>query len=85
MSKGFVPFTVSARGIAPAGTGSPAKIVANSKPGEAFRSMTESSLPAGTTPPSEHEPKVTLERDGSRVTRIKVQCVCGYTIELDCE
>ena len=51
----------------------------------AFHPMAESSLPAGTTPPAGQEPKVTLERDGSRVTRIKVQCVCGHIIELVCE
>jgi hypothetical protein len=30
------------------------------------------------------EPKLTLERDGERVTRITVQCTCGRTIELAC-
>jgi hypothetical protein len=27
---------------------------------------------------------VTVERDGDRVTSIRVQCGCGDTIELDC-
>jgi len=30
-------------------------------------------------------PKVTLTRDGDRVTHIHVHCVCGQTIELACQ
>ena len=30
------------------------------------------------------EPKVTLQRDGDRVTTIQVHCSCGQTIELAC-
>ncbi len=29
-------------------------------------------------------PKVAVEREGDRVTRIRVTCVCGSVIELDC-
>jgi hypothetical protein len=85
MSQGFVPFSTSAPGVRPAETGLRAKVVAGSKLVAAFRPITESSLPAGATPPAVQEPKVTLERDGSRVTRITVQCACGHTIELACE
>jgi hypothetical protein len=85
MSKGFVPFSASSPGITPAGTGARLKGVGEPKSGEAFRSIAESSLTTGATPPAGHEPKITLEREGDRVTRIKVQCVCGHTIELDCE
>lgn len=28
---------------------------------------------------------VTLEKDGERVTRIRIACRCGEVIELDCE
>jgi len=85
MSKGFVPFSALGPGGAPVGTGSLAKVAGGAKPGEAFQSLTESSLLTRVTPQSGHEPKVTLEREGNRVTRIKVQCVCGNIIELDCE
>ncbi|MGO8765221.1 MAG: hypothetical protein ACLQSR_08825 [Limisphaerales bacterium] len=30
------------------------------------------------------EPRVTLQRDGSRVTAIRVQCSCGQVLELAC-
>ena len=30
------------------------------------------------------KPNVTLQRDGDRVTQIRIQCVCGHVIELDC-
>ena len=30
------------------------------------------------------EPKVSLQRDGNRVTGIQVQCSCGQVIELAC-
>jgi hypothetical protein len=32
----------------------------------------------------ECEPKVTLQRDGNRVTSIRIQCTCGQVIELGC-
>lgn len=30
------------------------------------------------------KPSVTLQRDGDRVTHIRIQCACGQVIELDC-
>jgi hypothetical protein len=30
------------------------------------------------------EPRVTLQRDGERVTGIRIQCSCGQLIELAC-
>lgn len=30
------------------------------------------------------EPRVTLQRDGDRITHIHVQCACGQTLELAC-
>jgi hypothetical protein len=32
-----------------------------------------------------HEPQVSLLRDGDRISGIRLQCVCGRTIELACE
>jgi len=34
---------------------------------------------------SHPQPRVTLKRDGDRVTHIIVHCMCGQTIELACE
>ena len=30
------------------------------------------------------EPRVSLQRDGDRITHIHVQCACGQTLELAC-
>lgn len=30
------------------------------------------------------EPRVTLQRDGERITGIRVQCTCGQTMDLAC-
>jgi len=31
------------------------------------------------------EPKILLDRDGDRITRIRVLCSCGQSIHLDCD
>ncbi len=85
MSQAFVPFSASAPGVRPAEAGARVKLVADKHSGQGFRPLADVSHPAGPTPAAGHEPKVTLERDGNRVTRIKVECVCGYTFELACE
>jgi hypothetical protein len=30
------------------------------------------------------EPRVTVQRDGDRVTHLRIQCTCGMTIDLAC-
>jgi len=30
------------------------------------------------------QPKITLQREGEVVSRIRIQCTCGQVIELDC-
>ena len=32
-----------------------------------------------------HAPIVDVEREGDRITRIRIQCSCGELIELDCQ
>ncbi len=34
--------------------------------------------------PGRCEPKVTLERDGDRISSIRVQCSCGQVMDLAC-
>ncbi len=34
--------------------------------------------------PANHQPRVTLERQGDRISRILITCACGEVIELDC-
>jgi hypothetical protein len=47
--------------------------------------MASIAAPTPPAPAAGAEPIVTLERDGQRITRIKVQCCCGHVIELACE
>jgi hypothetical protein len=49
--------------------------------------------PSDTPPPEPAEgeeaprahPELSLEKDGDKVTRIKVDCICGETIVMDCD
>ncbi len=34
--------------------------------------------------PHAHAPKVSLQREGDKVTRIEITCSCGQVIDLDC-
>ena len=82
MSTTFVPFVASTADIASSPAGSRPKIVTEPEAARAFRPIAERAAQnAGQT---EGEPKVSLERDGDRVTRIKIECSCGHLIELDC-
>jgi hypothetical protein len=76
MNKGFVPLSLSALPKAP---GQPQSSPSFRPLGGAPPVSTPSAPAAGA------EPIVTLERDGSRITRIKIQCCCGHVIELACE
>jgi hypothetical protein len=35
--------------------------------------------------PSNLEPRLTLQREGDRISLIRIQCTCGQTIELACD
>jgi hypothetical protein len=40
---------------------------------------------AATVSPNKNgEPELTLQRDGSRITHIRIQCNCGQTHEIEC-
>jgi len=44
--------------------------------------------PSGANPPANHapdKPVITFERNGDRITQIKIQCSCGQIIELACD
>jgi hypothetical protein len=68
-------------GAAPVGL----KVVPKSGPGSDFTPLQVPGVPhvhsaAGVG----GKPIVTLERDGERVTGIRIECVCGQVIELAC-
>jgi len=41
--------------------------------------------PAEGEKPVQTHPELSLEKDGDKVTRIKVDCICGETIVMDCD
>ena len=57
---------------------------AGKEPGGAFQPMAVTPV-SGHSCASASEPRVTLERDGDRVSRIRVECACGQVIVLVCE
>jgi hypothetical protein len=82
MNQGFVPLSLSARAPAAAGQAKAATEPQASRP---FRPLTSADASTPPAPATGGGPIVTLERDGPRITRIKVQCCCGHVIELACE
>lgn len=41
--------------------------------------------PKGGLTPCANTPKVTVQKDGDKVTQIRIQCTCGQVIELACQ
>ena len=85
MNKNFVPLNAFEPASTAAGGGAAQKGGPNSKSTESFRPITQAGLASLDKPTTAREPKVTLVKNGERVTSIKIQCVCGHTIELACE
>ncbi len=81
----FVPFDpVPSAGAKPSGTPAGLKVVPKTEAGPGF-----APLPAGGPAPlhatgGAGKPVVTLQRDGERVTGIRIECICGQVIELAC-
>ena len=63
----------------PAGNTAPAAAIPASPPAAAVAMS-----PAKDPHPAHGKPIVTLQREGDKVTRIRVQCGCGEAIDLDC-
>jgi hypothetical protein len=40
--------------------------------------------PSASDAPPQKAPAVSYQRDGDRLTKIRIQCACGEVIELDC-
>ena len=56
------------------------------KPEKNFQSL-ETPRPAATTANPENktcEPRVSVQRDGDRVTHLRIQCTCGQVMDLAC-
>jgi len=55
-------------------------IVGDAESSRPFQPLGHASGQAG----HQHEPRVTLQHDGERVSSIRIQCGCGQVIELAC-
>jgi hypothetical protein len=49
-----------------------------------FQPLTPPAAPPPAAPGSTCEPRVSVQREGDRVSTIRIQCSCGETIELAC-
>ena len=82
----FVPFDpVPGSGAKIPGAFGGLKVVPIAEAGPAFAPLqTSSSVHAHAAAAGSGKPVVTLQRDGDRVTAIRIECVCGQIIELAC-
>ena len=77
------PTTLSAHGFQAVSLQSlPRAIMTQNQSSESAPSAMSNASQAATH--SASSPKVTLEREGDRITRIEIQCTCGQIIELQC-
>jgi hypothetical protein len=85
-TESFVPLTTAA----PPSPGKRTEFKATvlSQPGQAknFQSIANATASAAVTTPrgANCEPRVSVQRDGNRVTGMQIQCSCGEVIELAC-
>ena len=62
------------------------KVLPKGDQGQTFQTM-ESQLPPPTLPTGDGkgcQPRIAVQRDGDRVTSIRVQCSCGQVMDLAC-
>jgi hypothetical protein len=81
----FVPFDPSpGPGAARSATPPGLKVVPKAEAGAAFSPVTTSAAAHIHAAMGSGKPVVTLQREGERVTGIRIECVCGQIIELAC-
>ena len=59
-------------------------ILSQAENAQPFRPLTAGPGPLASTPGASSEPRVSVQREGDRVSAIHVQCGCGRTIEIGC-
>lgn len=84
MAAQFIPLTLAPNPAPPAGAGQQ----------PAFQPLAAAEAPSDLSPaslapphptPCAAEPSISVEREGSLITRIRVKCICGHVLELACE
>lgn len=93
MTAAFAPLALPAGGRSNGSSAFRLKVLPQATTAPAFKAFQTAPAPVAPPPqPPKHEahkasspPKVTLQRDGERVTHIRVECSCGEVFELACE
>lgn len=90
MTDTFAPLAVPAKARAAEGAAFRLKVIPQAEASPAFKPLQPAPAPAAVPPPrppghSACPPKVTLQREGDRVTHIRLECACGEVFELACE
>lgn len=81
----FVPFDpVPGSGAVRSGAPPGLKVVSKAEAGPAFAPLPTSASAHIHASMGPGKPVVTLQREGERVTGIRIECVCGQIIELAC-
>jgi hypothetical protein len=57
-------------------------VIPQNEQAQSFQSLGRKA--ATVSPNKNGEPELTLQRDGSRITHIRIQCNCGQTHEIEC-
>ena len=81
MSEPFVPFSLKALPVRSGAKSEP--VITGAKDAKAFQPFADD-VHLGSATSGACEPHITLEKDGDRITRIRVQCPCGSIIDLAC-
>ncbi len=85
MSADFVPL-VACPSASPSTADFRVKIVPNSQQAAPFIAVRPPGARSSESPcaGAGAEPTMTLQRDGDRITSVRIQCACGQVIELAC-
>ncbi|HYG21189.1 MAG TPA: hypothetical protein VEH04_00295 [Verrucomicrobiae bacterium] len=79
----FVPLSTAAT-VSNAGVSASVTVLPQAANAQPFRPLGQSAPAVAATHGAACEPRVTLLREGDRVTTIQVNCGCGQLIELAC-
>lgn len=82
MSDAFTPFANTRSKSAPGASNFRLTIVPQAQEAAPFQPVA-AAVP-NSPPTASKEPQVSVEREGDRITRIRVQCCCGQVVELNC-
>lgn len=83
MTKPFVPLIAPAKTPVTAVEPAPTRILPADTATQSISTLAGQS--AAGNQAATPAPKVTVQRDGERVTQIQVRCTCGQVIDLACE